>query len=95
MGGNSDKKQNYILYEPSYSYIYDYAVPRYLNAVMYNTVANSMASEFAVRMSSMDNATKNAAEILDNLKITYNKVRQGNITREITEIVSGAEALKE
>ena len=92
---NNEKSENYILYEPSYSYVYDFAVPRYLNAIMYNAVVSSMTSEFAVRMSSMDSATKNASEILAQLKITYNKVRQGNITREITEIVSGAEALKD
>lgn len=61
---------------------------------MFNLLLNSKASEHASRMSSMDNATKNANELLDNLNLQYNRIRQSAITQEITEIVGGAEALK-
>jgi F-type H+-transporting ATPase subunit gamma len=86
---------DFVLYEPSYKSIYDNTIPKYLNASIYNTLVNSIASEFAIRMSSMDSATKNASEVLDKLKTMFNKARQANITREISEIVSGAEALKD
>jgi F-type H+-transporting ATPase subunit gamma len=86
---------NYTLFEPSYNHICEYTLPKYFNALTYDAVLNSIASEYAMRMNSMDSATKNASDILAKLKVMYNRVRQGNITREINEIVSGAEALKE
>lgn len=85
----------YMLYEPSYSHLCDYALPKYFHALTYDAVLNGIASEYAMRMNSMDSATKNAFDILAKLKIVYNRARQGSITREINEIVSGAEALKE
>lgn len=83
------------LYEPSYGRVYNYILPKYLNAFVYDAVLNSTASEYAMRMNSMDSATKNASDILAKLRIMYNRARQGSITREINEIVSGTEALKE
>jgi F-type H+-transporting ATPase subunit gamma len=88
-------EQNYILFEPSLNEVQNYMIPKYLNSVMYYTISNSIASEYAIRMNSMDNANKNASEILAKLKTIYNRARQGAITQEISEIVSGAEALKD
>lgn len=84
-----------IDFEPSVKEVFEYVLPKYLNTTMYNALANSIASEYAVRMSAMDGATKNASEILDKLQVAYNRARQSSITQEITEIVSGAEALKD
>lgn len=83
-----------VLFEPSQNEVFDYVLPKYLGTTIFYTLANSIASEISSRMNAMDNATKNAGDLLDALKLHYNRVRQGNITREITEIVGGAEALK-
>jgi F-type H+-transporting ATPase subunit gamma len=85
----------YTLFEPSFKQIHNYVLPKYLDAATYFALSNSIAREYAIRMNSMDNATKNASEILAKLKTLYNRARQGSITQEITEIVSGAEALKD
>ncbi len=60
---------------------------------MYKAILESNASEHGARMTAMDKATENASEILRELKITYNRTRQAAITKEILEIVAGAEAL--
>ena len=84
-------KQEERLFEPSPREVFDYVLPKYLNTTMYY----AFVSEISSRMNAMDNATKNANEILDALKLAFNRARQGNITQEITEIVGGAEALKD
>jgi F-type H+-transporting ATPase subunit gamma len=83
-----------ILFEPSSKEVFDYVMPKYISTTMFYSLVNSVASEYSSRMNAMDNATKNASEILDKLKLMYNRARQSSITQEITEIVSGAEALK-
>jgi F-type H+-transporting ATPase subunit gamma len=88
-------KQEERLFEPSPKEVFDYVLPKYLSTTMYYALVNSIASEITSRMNAMDNATKNANEILDALKLKYNRARQGNITQEITEIVGGAEVLKD
>jgi len=88
-------KQEERLFEPSPMEVFDYVLPKYLNTMMYCAFVNSIASEISARMNAMDNATKNASEILDALKLAFNRARQGSITQEITEIVGGAEALKD
>lgn len=88
-------KQEERLFEPSPKEVFDYVLPKYLNTTMYYAFVNSIASEISSRMNAMDNATKNANEILDALKLAFNRARQGNITQEITEIVGGSEALKD
>jgi len=88
-------KQEERLFEPSPKEVFDYVLPKYLYTTMYYAFVNSIASEISSRMNAMDNATKNANEILDALKLAFNRARQGNITQEITEIVGGAEALKD
>ncbi len=73
--------------------IVDRIVPQYVGGVLYSTVCESLASESAARRTAMNAANKNAEEIIDTLVLRYNRARQAVITQEITEIVSGSEAL--
>jgi F-type H+-transporting ATPase subunit gamma len=61
---------------------------------IYQALLESVASEYGARMTAMENATNNAAEMIEKLTLIYNKARQAAITKELIEIVSGAEALK-
>jgi len=81
------------LYEPAPQEIFDRLLPRYVEFEIYHALLESDAAENAARMTAMDSATKNAAEVIDSLTLNMNKVRQAAITREIIEVVSGAEAL--
>ena len=78
-------------YEPDLQAVLDYAVPAYLGAFLYSALLESAACEQAARMVSMEAATKNATEIIDELTRMYNRKRQAYITQEITEIIGGAE----
>lgn len=89
-----NRRSNLWLFEPSQREVFEFIFPKYLNCLMYYVLTNSISSEYAVRITSMDGATKNASDILNKLQNMYNKARQSSITQEITEIVSGAEALK-
>ena len=71
----------------------DKIIPQYVGGVLYSTVCESLASESAARRTAMNAANKNASEIIDTLVLKYNRARQAVITQEITEIVSGSEAL--
>jgi F-type H+-transporting ATPase subunit gamma len=62
--------------------------------MIYGALVTSVASENGARMQAMDSATSNAEEMISNLELAYNRARQGAITQELTEIISGAEALK-
>lgn len=84
---------NYI-YEPDQKSIFEYLIPKHLKAQMWRVLLESNAAEFAARMTAMDNATTNAKELIRTLNLKYNKERQAAITKEILEIVSGANALK-
>ncbi|MFB3057427.1 MAG: ATP synthase F1 subunit gamma [Ignavibacteriaceae bacterium] len=84
---------NYI-YEPDRGYIFKYIIPKHLKAQLWRTLLESNAAELSARMTAMDNATNNADELIKSLNLTYNKERQAAITKEILEIVSGANALK-
>ncbi len=90
--GERKGEQDYI-FEPDAETILNRLIPRYLNFDMWRILSESNASEQGARMVAMDNATTNAGELLDQLKLTYNQARQAAITTEILEIVSGAEAL--
>ena len=68
-------------------------IPKSLKVQLYKAILESNASEHGARMTAMDKATENADELLKDLKLTYNQTRQAAITKEILEIVSGAEAL--
>jgi len=80
-------------YDPDASTFFDHAVPMYLNISIFGAMMEAAVCEQASRMTSMDSATRNATEIIDNLTLEFNRKRQGLITQEITEIVTGANAL--
>ena len=80
-------------YEPDEKDILDDLLPRNLTVQIFKALLENAASEQGARMSAMDNATRNAGEMIDKLTITYNRSRQAMITRELIEIISGAEAL--
>jgi F-type H+-transporting ATPase subunit gamma len=82
------------LYEPGPQKIFDDLLPRHIEIQIYRTLLESAAAEHAARMTAMDAATKNSGEIIDSLTLYMNKVRQAAITREIIEVVSGAQAAK-
>jgi F-type H+-transporting ATPase subunit gamma len=81
------------IYEPSPQEIFDRLLPRHVEFQVYRALLESVAAENAAKMVAMDNATKNASEVIDSLTLYMNKLRQASITREIIEVVSGAEAL--
>jgi F-type H+-transporting ATPase subunit gamma len=81
------------LYEPSPQEIFNELLPRYVEAQVYRALLESNAAFFAAQMTAMDTATKNSAEMIGSLTLYMNKVRQAAITREIIEVVSGAQAL--
>jgi F-type H+-transporting ATPase subunit gamma len=80
-------------YEPSEEAILDDLLPRNVAVQLYRGLLENAASEQGSRMTAMDNATRNAGDMIDSLSITYNRTRQANITKELIEIISGAEAL--
>ncbi|MEM5794679.1 MAG: ATP synthase F1 subunit gamma [Bacillota bacterium] len=86
-------QQEYI-FEPSAEAVLDLLLPKYLETVIYGALLQASASELGSRMTAMGNATDNAQELIGKLTLSYNKVRQAGITRELAEIVGGAEALK-
>ncbi|MFP5342594.1 MAG: ATP synthase F1 subunit gamma [Candidatus Limnocylindria bacterium] len=83
---------NQFIFEPSASQVLEQLLPRYVATRLFQTVLESKASEESSRMVAMKNATENAEELIEDLTLSYNKVRQANITREIIEIASGAQA---
>lgn len=85
---------NSTIYEPNEEEVLDYLIPKYIISVLYGAMVESAVSELSSRMTAMDSATENASEIIDDLNLIYNRVRQGAITQEITEIVSGSNALE-
>lgn len=89
----SSKEMNYI-YEPNRGHIFKFLIPKHLRAQVWRALLESNAAELSARMTAMDNATTNAEELIKLLNLTYNKERQAAITKEILEIVSGANALK-
>ncbi len=80
-------------YEPSEEEILETLLPRYLNTQLLSAMLESAAGEQAASMTAMDNATRNAGELIDDLSLQYNRARQAQITKELIEIISGAEAL--
>ncbi|MBZ0199702.1 MAG: ATP synthase F1 subunit gamma [Ignavibacteriaceae bacterium] len=83
-----------FIFEPDQKAIFEYLLPKHLKAQMWRSLLESNASEQGARMTAMDNATTNAKELIRSLNLTYNKERQAAITKEILEIVSGANALR-
>jgi len=81
------------LYEPNAQRIFDELLPRYVEVQVYRALLDSNAAFYAAQMTAMDTATRNSAEMIGSLTLYMNKVRQAAITREIIEVVSGAQAL--
>jgi F-type H+-transporting ATPase subunit gamma len=80
-------------YEPDEAEILEVLLPRNLSVQVYRSLLENNASEHGARMSAMDNATRNAGEMIDSLTLNYNRTRQAFITKELIEIISGAEAV--
>ncbi|NTU52176.1 MAG: F0F1 ATP synthase subunit gamma [Chlorobiaceae bacterium] len=92
--GKADAGSEY-LYEPSPGAIIDELVPKHLHTQVWRVMLESNAAEQAARMGAMDSATENAKELIRLLNISYNRARQAAITKELSEIVAGADALKQ
>jgi F-type H+-transporting ATPase subunit gamma len=91
---NFDSGAFTMSYDPDIKTFITHAVPMYLNITLFGAMMESAVCEQASRMTSMDSATRNATDIIEALTLDYNRKRQGMITQEITEIVSGANALQ-
>ncbi|WP_010419935.1 ATP synthase F1 subunit gamma [Anaerophaga thermohalophila] len=89
-----DKPISEYILEPNRQTIVDTLMPKTLRSLFYQVVLESIASEHGARMTSMHKATDNATDLIRELQLSYNKARQSNITNELIEITSGAEALK-
>lgn len=92
-GSSSEDVVGEYLFEPSEEEIVNSLVPRHLNVQVWQALLESNAAEQAARMNAMSSATDNAAEMISSLTLDYNKARQAAITKELLEIVSGADAL--
>ena len=88
-----DKRIDYI-YEPSEEVLLDQLLPMYIRVLIYRALLETAAGENAARMMAMDNATNNCDDLIGSLTLTFNKTRQAQITKELMDIVGGAEALK-
>lgn len=94
---NEDQEQSKpkeYIYEPSVDKILEKLLPSHLNLQLWKAILESNAAEQGARMTSMDNATENANELQEDLELEYNRARQSAITTEISEIISGAQALE-
>ena len=93
---NADGQESLVdfKYEPSAEAVLSDLVPLHVEFQIYRALLESIASEFGARMSAMDSATKNASEMISSLTLQFNRARQAAITKELLEIISGAEALK-
>ena len=89
-----DVYQEELKADPSWDRIVELLVPNYVNGFIYGALVESYASEHNSRMMAMQSATDSARQILNQLSIQYNRVRQAAITQEITEVIGGAKALK-
>ena len=90
--GSAKTKWDYV-YEPDAKAVIDDLLIRYVEALIYQAVAENMASEQSARMVAMKSASDNAKNVIGELKLVYNKARQDAITKELSEIVSGAAAV--
>ncbi|HKY03188.1 MAG TPA: F0F1 ATP synthase subunit gamma, partial [Burkholderiales bacterium] len=81
------------IYEPDAHTVLDQVLTRYIEAIIYQALAENMASEQSARMVAMKSASDNAATVIDELTLVYNKARQAAITKELSEIVAGAAAV--
>ena len=91
--GSSDQNNWDYIYEPEAKSVIDDLLVRYVEAILYQAVAENMASEQSARMVAMKSASDNAKNVISELKLVYNKARQAAITKELSEIVGGAAAV--
>jgi F-type H+-transporting ATPase subunit gamma len=84
----------FVEYGPSVADVFNYLVPKYVEIMIYRAIVESATCEHAARHMAMDNATTNARQMISDLNLYYNRARQDAITRQIIEVVSGAEALE-
>ena len=84
-----------FVYEPSPAAILEGLLPKHVEVQVYRALMESLAGEYGARMTAMDAATKNASEMIDLLTLQFNKARQERITKELLEVVGGAEALRQ
>ena len=91
--GEANDSANFYDYEPEEEEILSALLPRNMSTQIFSALLESSAAELAARMTAMDNATRNAGDMIDRLTLVYNRTRQANITKELIEIISGAEAL--
>lgn len=91
--GKQTKSETLMNYEPGPEEALDLLIPKYINSTIFGAFIEAAASENGARMQAMDAATSNAEEMISTLSLVYNRARQGAITQELTEIISGAEAL--
>ena len=90
---SGDYLADYI-YEPSATAVLDQLLPKYVEVQIFRAFLESVASEHGARMGAMDSASKNASEMIGKLTLQYNRARQAAITKELMEIISGAESIK-
>ncbi|MCQ2491861.1 MAG: ATP synthase F1 subunit gamma [Lachnospiraceae bacterium] len=90
---NTEDTKTPMNYEPEAEESLDMIIPKYVCSLIYGAFVEAHASENGARMQAMDSATSNAEELIEKLTLQYNRARQGSITQELTEIISGAEAL--
>ena len=84
-----------FIYEPSRETLLERLLPMYVNVSVFRAMLESSASEHGARMTAMDNATTNAKKMISSLTLQYNRARQAAITKELMEIIGGAEAIKD
>ena len=90
---SEEKTNSSFEFEPDKNELLEYLIPRNFMTQVYGSILESSAAEHAARMTSMDNATRNAGDMIESLTMTYNRTRQAVITKELIEIISGAEAV--
>ena len=88
--GNVKRVELHFEYLPSKTEVFDALVPVYIKGIIYGSMVEAYVSEQSARMAAMDNASKNAEEMLDTLQINYNRTRQAGITQEMSEIIGGS-----
>ena len=90
----SKESHPFYLFEPTLDYMMSVLIPKALKIQFFKAILDSQAAEHGARMTAMHQATDNATGLIRELNLEYNKARQADITRQLIEIISGAEALK-
>ena len=91
---DSDADSTPMNYEPNDEEALNLIIPKYVCSLVYGALIEAVASENGARMQAMDNATSNAEEMIEDLSLKFNRARQASITQELTEIISGANAIE-